>query len=184
MMRSSGYCTKLAQGRFEMDYMVPMCNVVFLRKGKVITDQLHSADEVQIAFEKQKSSAGGEVRPHSASSVLTDLCVVRVLAALVTKKGGQFTKSSLFAWARGSTRFGEDVTYARVMKLVRVGAELCGRNTKEYGTHSLRRGGANEYFLAGMSLSSYQLFGRWASIQSVKLYTGELEGVSQVMRGM
>ena len=67
------------------------------------------------------------------------------------------------------------------MELVRVGAELCGRDTKLYATHSLRRGGANEYYLAGQSLQSVQLFGRWASIESVKLYTSE--GVSQVMRG-
>ena len=182
MMRSSEYCAKLAEGRFEMDYVVRMCDVVFLKRGKVITEDLHTADEVQITFGKQKASAGGEVRSHTASLVARDLCVVRVLAALVTKKGGQFSKSPLFAWCKGSTRFGEGVTYARIMEVVRAGAELCGRNIKEYGSHSLRRGGANEYFLAGMSLSACQLFGRWASIESVKLYTSE--GVSQVMRGM
>ena len=76
--------------------------------------------------------------------------MVRVLAALVTKKGGQFSRSPLFAWCKGSTRFGEGVTYARIMEVVRAGADLCGRNIKEYGSHRLRRGGANEYILAGM----------------------------------
>ena len=182
MMRSSEYCAKLGQGRFDLDYVVRMCDVVFLRRGVVITEDLQNADEVQITFGKQKASAGGEVRSHTASKVARDMCVVRVLAALVSQRGDQFSQKPLFSWPKGSGRFGEGVTYSRVMELVRVGAELCGRDTKLYATHSLRRGGANEYYLAGQSLQSVQLFGRWVSIESVKLYTSE--GVSQVMRGM
>ena len=62
MMRSSEYCAKLGQGRFDLDYVIRMCDVVFLRRGVVITDDLMNADEVQITFGKQKASAGGEVR--------------------------------------------------------------------------------------------------------------------------
>ena len=58
MMRSSEYCAKLGQGRFDLDYVVRMCDVVFLRRGVVITEDLQSADEVRITFGKQKASAG------------------------------------------------------------------------------------------------------------------------------
>ena len=82
---------KLGQGRFDLDYVVRMCDVVFLRRGVVITEDLQSADEVQITFGKQKTSAGGEVRSHTASTVARYVCVVRVLAALVSQRGDQFS---------------------------------------------------------------------------------------------
>ena len=94
----------MGQGRFDLDYVVRMCDVVFLRRGVVITEDLQSADEVQITFGKQKTSAGGEVRSHTASTVARYVCVVRVLAALVSQRGDQFSQKPLLSWLRALWR--------------------------------------------------------------------------------
>ena len=56
------------------------------------------------------------------------------------------------------------------MNLLKKAAEKCGRDTTKYGTHSLRRGGAAAYLLAGKGLSDVALYGRWADMNSCRLY--------------
>ena len=52
-----------------------------------------------------------------------------------------------------------------------------------FGTHSLRRGGASAYLMAGMPLSSVALHGRWkGELGCVRLYVEP--GVSAMLQGM
>ena len=89
MLRSAEYCARPKAGKFDLDRVLRLMDIVFLLKGVVIKNSkdLMCADEVMITKGKQKASDGGEQRRQSASLVNTDLCVVRILALLVTKKG-------------------------------------------------------------------------------------------------
>jgi len=75
------------------------------------------------------------------------------------------------------------VRYHDSRRLAQRAAELCGRDTRAYATHSWRRGGASSYLLAGCSLQAVQLYGRWALLSSLKLYVepvlGQLLGGAQ-----
>ena len=176
MLRSAEYCARLKGGKFDLDKVIRLMDVKFFLKGVEITTELHLADEVEVTLGKQKCSLGGEKRRHSASPEARDLCIVRILALLVQKKGKAARHLPLFTWSRGSNRPGEGVRYHDVRRLAQRGAELCGRDTRLYATHSWRRGGASAYILAGCSLQSVQLYGRWALLSSLKLYVGPVIG--------
>ena len=181
MLRSAEYCARLKAGKFDLDRVLRLMDIVFLLKGVVIKKNLMCADEVMITKGKQKASDGGEQRRHSASLLNKDLCVVRILALLVTKKGKSPQHLPLFTWGKGSKRPGDGVRYHDMRRLARRGAELCGRNTNEYATHSWRRGGASAYILAGCTLQQVQLYGGWALLSSLKLYVEPVIG--QMMKG-
>ena len=181
MLRSAEYCARLTGGRFDLDRIIRLMDVTFFLKGVEIFTHLECADEVEVTLGKQKCSTGGERRRHSASLSCPDLCVVRILAMLVTKKGRSARHLPLFTWVRGSTHPGDGVRYHDMRKLAQRAAELCGRCTKDYATHSWRRGGASAYILAGCSLQSIQLYGRWALLSSLKLYVEPVVG--QMMKG-
>ena len=97
-------------------------------------------------------------------------CVVWILATMIAKKGMAMGKQPLFAWIRGSSKAGQGVRYSEMRNLARRGALLCGRDPREYATHSWRRGGACSYLLAGYSLQCVQLFGRWHLLTSLQVY--------------
>ena len=124
---------------------------------------------MQITFGKTKTSEGGEVRSH----VKTDhpQCVVKMLGRLFERLKPRNMKNPLFSWAPGSSRRGEGVRYVDVVALVKQGAEGAGKDPTEFSSHSLRRGGAGGYLMAGaMDLTQVQFFGRWKSIFTARLY--------------
>jgi len=183
MLRSAEYSARLKSGKFNLDRVIRLMDVRFYVKGVQIYSKFHLADEVEITLGKQKASDGGEKRRHTASKTNQDLCVVRILALLVTKKGSAARHLPLFTWARGSKRAGDGLRYHDSRMLAQKAAELCGRDTRAYATHSWRRGGASSYLLAGCSLQAVQLYGRWALLSSLKLYVepvlGQLLGGAQ-----
>jgi hypothetical protein len=183
MLRSAEYSARLKSGKFDLDRVIRLMDVRFYVKGVQIYSKFHLADEVEITLGKQKASDGGEKRRHTASKTNQDLCVVRILALLVTKKGSAARHLPLFTWARGSKRAGDGLRYHDSRMLAQKAAELCGRDTRAYATHSWRRGGASSYLLAGCSLQAVQLYGRWALLSSLKLYVepvlGQLLGGAQ-----
>ena len=67
------------------------------------------------------------------------------------------------------------------MHILKTAAEACGRDTSQFGTHSLRRGGASSYIMAGKTLEEVALFGRWADMRSLKLYVEP--AVAGMMKG-
>ena len=159
MLRSAEHCARLTGGRFDLDRVMRLCDIKFFLKGEEIFENLQWADEVEVTLGKRKCSDGGERRRHSASSTCSELCVVRILALLVTRKGRSARHLSLFTWLRGSTHPGDGLRYHDMRILAQRAAELCGRSTKDYATHSWRRGGASACTLAGCSLQSVQLYG-------------------------
>ena len=169
MLRSSNYCARLAQGKFNMDYVLRICDVTLKRQDKVLSSNFRRADEVMVILGRSKTSDGGEVRSHFRARHST-LCVVSVMAELFERLDLSDKQKPLFIWGPGSNRPGEGVRYYDIMRLVQAAAEGCGRDTKLYGTHSLRRGGASSYVLAGATIDNTALFGGWASSHTVRRY--------------
>ena len=167
MMRSSEYTAKRTGGKFDMDRVIRVCDVEFLCRG-VITKRYELADEVRITFGKQKCRDGGDVRSLYAAE--HQLCVVQVLATLFQRR--QFTDPSqaVFAWPSGSKNRGQGVRYADMVRIVKAAATRAGLNASEYSTHSMRKGGAQGYLMAGMSLLELKLQGRWSRIESLEGY--------------
>ena len=126
----------------------------FLLKGVQIYANLECADQVEVTLGKQKCSLGGERRCHTASHEVPDLCVVRILALFVTRQGRSNPNLPLFGLVRGSKHAGDGVRYHDMRQMAQRAAELCGRNTKDYATHSWRRGpgGASAYLMSGCTL--------------------------------
>ena len=58
------------------------------------------------------------------------------------------------------------------MNILKNAAEKCRRDMSKYVTrvHSLRRGGASAYLLAGKTLLDVAMYGRWADMNSCRLY--------------
>ena len=169
MLRSIDYCARLERGKFNMDQVVRVCDLIFKRGGKQIFASFRSADEVMLVLGRGKTTEGGEVRSHFKSNG-SPLCVVLALAELAERIDMSDRQRPLFAWKVGSRRNGEGVRHCDVMRIIQGAAEGCGRDTKLFGTHSLRRGGAASYLLAGQSIESVALFGRWANTQTVRGY--------------
>ena len=151
------------------------------KDGVQIYTNLECADQVEVTLGKQKCSLGRERRCHTASPEVPDLCVVRILALFITRKGRSNPNLPLFTWVRGSKHAGDGVRYHDMRQMAQRAAELCGRNTKDYATHSWRRGGASAYLLSGCTLQSIQLYGRWALLSSLKLYVEPVIG--QLLQG-
>ena len=90
-------------------------------------------------------------------------CAVHALLKVI-KNDKRSGRSQLLQCREGK------LTYSALQKIVK---ELCrkiGLNDEEYGSHSLRAGGATEAFLEGKDSLWIQMFGHWESIDSVKGY--------------
>ena len=181
MMRSSEYLAKLTGGRFDMDKVLRRGDVRFFAGGKQIYRAFERADEVRIVFGRSKTTEGGEVRPQFRAPG-HKLCVVEALAKLCNGLDMSKREEPLFAWRADSRRAGEGARYCDMMKLLKVAGEKTGLPKTDMGSHSLRRGGACFYLLAGLTLQEVKAYGRWAADSSLRLY---VEGsVGNVMQGM
>ena len=169
MMRSAEYAAKRPGGKFDLDRVVRVCDVSFYYQG-VLTQRYDIADEVRITFGKQKCRAGGDVRANFAAD--HKLCVVKALATLFTRRRFTDPTQALFTWPRGSQNRGQGVRYADMVRIVKAAATRAGLDATEYSSHSMRKGGAQAYLLAGMSLLELKLQGRWKKVESLEGYIG------------
>ena len=180
MMRSAEYLAKLVAGRFDMSRVLRRGDVRFFINGQRITTRLWRATEVQIVFGRSKTTEGGEVRSHTAVPG-SKFCVVAALAMLCDRLDMSAKEEPLFKWLSGSRRKGEGARYPDMMALLKKAGENIGLDQKDVGTHSLRRGGAQTYLLAGATLHACQVWGRWKSESSLRRY---VEGtVGNLMAG-
>ena len=169
MMRSSEYTAKRTGGKFDMDRVIRVCDVEFLCRG-VITKRYELADEVRITFGKQKCRAGGDVRS--------------LLATLFQRRQFMDPSQAVFAWPSGSKNRGQGVRYADMVRIVKAAATRAGLNVSEYSTHSMRKGGAQGYLLAGMSFLELKLQGRWSRIKSLEGYIGHAVPQLNLLKNM
>ena len=148
-----------------------VCDLIFKKNGQVLKSRFSQADDMLAMLGRGKCTEGGEVRSQHRSTV-TDLCVVQTMGRLYEKMQKGDRTQPLFMWSSGSKRPGQGVWYCDVMNILKDAAEKCGRDTSKYRTHSLRRGGASAYMylLAGKNLLDVALYGRWADMNSCRLY--------------
>ena len=65
---------------------------------------------------------------------------------------------------------GKPLQYNRYLKIVQAVITDMKLDPKNYGTHSMRSGGACEMFCEGRRLQEIKMFGQWRSIESVDAY--------------
>ena len=53
--------------------------------------------------------------------------------------------------------------YGDVMKVVKEAGVILGDEASDYATHSMRRGAATAYLMAGVPYETAKIFGRWRS---------------------
>ena len=169
MLRSMDYCAKMKKGKFNMDQVLRVCDVIFKKNGIQLESNFAEADEVVLVLGRGKTTEGGEVRSHFRSEE-AELCVVRALGSLYDRMGNRAPSTALFAWQKSTKRAGDGVRYCDVMDILKKAAEICGKDGKDYGTHSCRRGGACAYLKAGKSFDDVAIFGRWKDASSCRLY--------------
>ena len=174
------YTAKLAAGKYDMDCVLRVCDLIFKKDGQVMKSHFSQADQMLAIMGRGKCTEGGEVRAQDRSTT-GNLCVVQTMGRLYEKMQYGDRTRPLFTWSRASSCPGQGVHYCDIMNLLKKAAETCGRDTAKYGTDSLRRGGAAAYLLAGKSLSDVALFGRWADMNSCRLYVEP--SIAHLMRG-
>ena len=101
MLRSMDYCAKLAQGKFDMDNVIRICDLIFKRDGEVMESNFSQGDEMIAVIGRGKTTPGGEVRSQFKSEN-SKLCVVRVVGLLCHWRKFS-TKRRLLLCLRGLT---------------------------------------------------------------------------------
>ena len=99
----------------------------------------------------------------------SELCAVKALKKLhakIKEMTGAFPHPDQAICERSS---GEFLTRDEVSRVLQAAALQCGVSPKMVASHSLRRGGATTYSLAGVSDEEIKRLGRWLS-DAYKLY--------------
>ena len=95
-----------------------------------------------------------------------DLCVVCLSWRMLKKEMNQEKKDKPVIL---DTK-GHHVTYNSQLRFVKAVVKNLGLEPDEYGTHSMRAGGATEAFLSGHTALEIQQFGEWECLGSVLRY--------------
>ena len=140
--------------------------------------RLTDCDEVVLTIRGSKTDKFnmGETRNHFRNDD-PELCVVKALALLQrwfpARLGGQESHMALFRDPQG-----KPLHRAAVQDLLRWAARAEGLAAEEYGTHSLRFGGASALWAAYGDSGLIQRWGRWAS-SCFQGYIWEARGASE-----
>lgn len=159
MARSAEWTAKGPLGKFLLDKVLLIRNVVFYKNGRR-TDDPWTADEVRVVFGSTKKG-GGELRCTFLAG--NELCAVKAMARVTAVHKGRDDRLPFFSWQIGSKRAGDGVRYHDVLKALKASAEALHQSPQDYGTHSLRRGGATQYLACGAPLEFVRMQGRWKS---------------------
>lgn len=157
------------------------CDVVFndshlrlhIRSSK--TDQTHSGSTVLIAKSDGVSCPYKLMKLYFAKAGLVSDSVAHIFRSLSFCK-----KLNVFKLRKGGT-----LSYTRVRELLREKLLELGLSPDEYGTHSLRRGGATASALNNVSDRLFKKHGRWKSDNAKDGYVSEdLEKLLSVSKSL
>ena len=166
-------------------HVIKRNNVVFKRNG-IHTSNPLVADQVEITIPSSKTDQLGQ--GHTRTHYRTEgvLCPVRLLAEWVNLTSEMPSGAPLFSFVNPDPN-GHDlqnVTRARVTKVLKAAATDLGYPASAVSTHSCRSGGATALIHAGVHPTVVQCMGRWCS-DIYKIYctfsAGLMAGVSQLM---
>jgi hypothetical protein len=162
-------------------------NIRFFKDGHLISAPLASlelTDSVTITFEMQKNDDKFEtvIYGWTDDPVLCPVLQWARLANCIWSYEGTTRDTPVCTFQR---RGGQVDTIALSQVLMRlqtasqsVGSASLGFKPKEIGTHSLRSGAAMEMYLAGVSVYTIMLIGRWSSNAFLRYIRKQLEQFS------
>jgi hypothetical protein len=130
-------------------------------------DEFHHGTVMTLEITSTKNKLGRCTRTVEESD--SELCAVKAmkeLHAIIKKDTGSYPHPDQAICEKSSKEF---LTRGDLSKVLQVAARQCGVSPKLVASHSLRRGGATTYSLAGVPDEDIKRFGRWLS-DAYKLY--------------
>jgi integrase len=153
-------------GFFRADEMINLKrkNVTWPQKGKFV--------EIQVEKSKCDQLRGGRtVHIHKAEN--PRICPVRMVARMMRKQR-EGPEDRVFQGLRkikgGHAYSSKKVSYNLLRNVVQRGMAAIGEDPKNFGTHSLRAGGATAAAQANIEPRLVQRHGRWARMESMNAY--------------
>jgi len=144
------------------------CHVTLCANGSPVTlDTFRTADEVRIEVQGSKTDIynRGEYRNHFANFDIshgTRLCVVEALIILCSHYPSKFFGSDADSFLLTDSR-GEQISREEMQSVLKIAAEKTGAEMGDYGSHSLRFGGASALWAAFHDTGLVKRWGRWAT---------------------
>jgi len=143
-------------------------HVTLCKNGQPVPqDAFRSADEVRIEVQGSKTDIynRGEYRNHFANfdtSHGTRLCVVEAMIILCSHYPSKFVGSEADSFLLTDSR-GEQISREEMQSVLKISAEKTGAEMGDYGSHSLRFGGASALWAAFHDTGLVKRWGRWAT---------------------
>jgi hypothetical protein len=184
-MRSCEYL-KVPQAHLRRTDILKIRNIKFFRNGRLLSHdhpELEYADCVSITFEMQKKDEKRDtVTMHRTEHLF--MCPVRAWAAIVKRirsyPGADENTPVSAVW-----RFNriEHITSDEVIKSLdaaaeSIGYENLGVEKGDFGTHSIRSGGAMAMYLDEVPIYSIMMIGRWSSDAFLRYIRKQVEQFS------
>ena len=184
-MRSCEYC-KVPQAQKRRTDILRLRNIVFLRRGRIIphsSPELEYADCVVITFEFQKKDERNDtVTMHATGHKF--MCPVRAWAAIIRRirnyQGSDDNTPVSAVWKNNRI---EHITSKQIVDAINTAAEAIGWESLgvkkgDFGTHSIRSGGAMAMYLDEVPIFTIMMIGRWSSDAFLKYIRKQVESFS------
>jgi len=184
-MRSCEYC-KVPQALKRRTDILRLRNVAFLRRGRIIphsSPELEYADCVMITFEFQKKDERNDtVTMHATGHKF--MCPVRAWAAIIRRirnyQGSDDNTPVSAVWKNNRI---EHITSKQIVDAINTAAEAIGWESLgvkkgDFGTHSIRSGGAMAMYLDEVPIFTIMMIGRWSSDAFLKYIRKQVESFS------
>jgi hypothetical protein len=184
-MRSCEY-VKVPQAQKRRTDILRKRNLTFLKKGKIIphdSPELEYADCLTITFEFQKKDEKNDSVTMHATGHIT-MCPVRAWAALIrrimTYHGNDDNTPVSAVWKNNRI---EHITSKQIIDAINMAAEAIGWESLgikkgDFGTHSIRSGGAMAMYLDEVPVFTIMMIGRWSSDAFLKYIRKQVESFS------
>lgn len=184
-MRSCEY-VKVPQAHKRRTDILRKRNIVFLRKGRTIphsSPELEYADCIIITFEMQKKDEKNDRVTMHASGHAT-MCPVRSWAALIKRimryDGCDENTPVSAVWRNNRI---EHITSKDIVSAIDTAAESIGWDSLgvkkgDFGTHSIRSGGAMAMYLDEVPIYTIMMIGRWSSDAFLRYIRKQVEQFS------
>jgi hypothetical protein len=160
LLRSSEYVPS-SSGKFDPAVQLCVKDVEFFPTFRSPTHMV-----ISVKASKTDPFRNGQIVVVGATG--TELCAVSALQQMLFLGGKRSPNAPLFIRSDGIP-----LCRNRIQRAVQDMAILTGAHKSDYGTHSLRRGGATALYNAGFSRDFIQLMGKWRS-DAFKLYISQL----------
>ena len=143
-------------------------HVLLCREGKPVSQSdFRLADEVKVEIQGSKTDIynRGEHRNHFVSQVVSHgarLCVVEAIIILCSHFPDRFFGNARDDFLLRDIK-GDLITREEIQALLQIAAEKVGAEPGDYGSHSLRFGGASALWAAFHDTGLVKRWGRWAT---------------------